>query len=120
MQRTRLLTFWTEQWPHEAVPRFWRRCYSSTGTCFDIGITTRNALARFKGTGDPFAGSTHGAPEAVDACIAFAGMLAEAFTSVLRDAEVRIRMDGGLLDGQCLHQAALAATIVRLRLPTSI
>ncbi|KQO99319.1 ADP-ribosyl-(dinitrogen reductase) hydrolase [Methylobacterium sp. Leaf92] len=33
--------------------------YSCTGTCFDIGITTREALARFVRTGDPYAGSTN-------------------------------------------------------------
>jgi ADP-ribosyl-[dinitrogen reductase] hydrolase len=32
--------------------------YSSTGRCFDIGVTTREALVRFKNTGDPVAGST--------------------------------------------------------------
>lgn len=31
--------------------------YSCTGSCFDIGIATRQALARFEKTGDPFAGS---------------------------------------------------------------
>jgi ADP-ribosyl-[dinitrogen reductase] hydrolase len=31
---------------------------SSTGTCFDIGTTVRGALARYKRTGDAFAGST--------------------------------------------------------------
>lgn len=31
---------------------------SSTGTCFDIGNTVREALERFRRTGDPFAGST--------------------------------------------------------------
>ena len=31
--------------------------YSCTGTCFDIGITTRQALQRFTVTGNPFAGS---------------------------------------------------------------
>ncbi|WP_237479121.1 ADP-ribosylglycohydrolase family protein [Lichenibacterium dinghuense] len=31
--------------------------YSCTGTCFDIGGTTRAALERFERTGDPFAGS---------------------------------------------------------------
>ena len=31
---------------------------SSTGTCFDIGGTTRAALELFERTGDPFAGST--------------------------------------------------------------
>jgi ADP-ribosyl-[dinitrogen reductase] hydrolase len=31
---------------------------SSTGACFDIGITTRNALEQFRRTGDPIAGPT--------------------------------------------------------------
>lgn len=31
--------------------------YSCTGRCFDIGVTTSQALARLKRTGDPFAGS---------------------------------------------------------------
>ena len=31
--------------------------WSATGRCFDIGGTTARALARFKRTGDPFAGS---------------------------------------------------------------
>ncbi len=38
--------------------RWWRDGYlSSTGRCFDIGTTTRRALARFIDAGDPFAGS---------------------------------------------------------------
>ena len=38
---------------------WWRNGeYSPTGTCFDIGITTRNALQRYLRTGDPLAGST--------------------------------------------------------------
>jgi ADP-ribosyl-[dinitrogen reductase] hydrolase len=32
--------------------------YSCTGTCFDIGVTTAQALSRFARTGNPFAGST--------------------------------------------------------------
>jgi len=32
--------------------------YSCTGSCFDIGNTTRAALARYRRTGDPIAGST--------------------------------------------------------------
>ena len=31
---------------------------SSTGYCFDIGVTTSDALATFEDTGDPFSGST--------------------------------------------------------------
>src|SRR5687768_9717076 len=39
--------------------RWWREGHlSSTGRCFDIGNTTRAALARFERTGDPLAGST--------------------------------------------------------------
>lgn len=38
--------------------RWWREgAYSSTGTCLDIGITTRAALQRWKRSGDPIAGS---------------------------------------------------------------
>ncbi|WP_373504904.1 ADP-ribosylglycohydrolase family protein [Aestuariivirga sp.] len=90
--------------------------YSHNGRCFDIGITVRGALARFRKTGNPVAGSTdpqsagngslmrlapvpirfafdpdtleevarrqsrttHGAEEAVEACAAYAGLIAEA------------------------------------------
>ena len=39
--------------------RWWRRGYqTSTGKCFDIGGTTRDALARFEETHDPYPGST--------------------------------------------------------------
>lgn len=48
--------------PRDAMGRFvawWREgAYSCTGTCFDIGVTTREALARYQRAGDPFAGST--------------------------------------------------------------
>lgn len=38
---------------------WWRDgAYSCTGSCFDIGNTTSAALARYKRTGDPMAGST--------------------------------------------------------------
>src|ERR1700736_5776077 len=39
--------------------RWWQEGYlSSTGTCFDIGITVRTALAHYQRSGKPFAGST--------------------------------------------------------------
>jgi ADP-ribosyl-[dinitrogen reductase] hydrolase len=39
--------------------RWWRDGHlSSTGRCFDIGGTTRDALARFERTGEAYAGST--------------------------------------------------------------
>lgn len=39
--------------------RWWRHGeYSCTGACFDIGITTRVALARFERSGEGFAGNT--------------------------------------------------------------
>ena len=38
---------------------WWRHGeYSCTGHCFDIGVTTRHALERYRRTGDPLAGST--------------------------------------------------------------
>ena len=103
--------------------------YSCTGTCFDIGITTRQALARWKKTGNPVAGSTdpntagngslmrlapvavrhwrdrtrlrdvaarqsrttHAAPEAVDACVAWAELLADAIEGARRSEVLRSR-----------------------------
>ncbi len=48
--------------PHDVMNRFvsWYRRgeYSPTGTCVDIGLTTRRALELFEVTGAPFAGST--------------------------------------------------------------
>ena len=42
----------------ERYVRWWREGYlSSTGTCFDIGITVAGALRRFLANGEPFAGS---------------------------------------------------------------
>jgi ADP-ribosyl-[dinitrogen reductase] hydrolase len=39
--------------------RWWKEgYYTSTGYCFDIGGTTRKALATFQRTGDPYAGVT--------------------------------------------------------------
>jgi ADP-ribosyl-[dinitrogen reductase] hydrolase len=96
--------------------------YSCTGTCFDIGITTRAALARWKASGDPMAGSTapdsagngslmrlapvairywrerpklrdaaarqsrttHGAAQAVEACVSYAELLADAIAGASR------------------------------------
>ena len=47
--------------PDDLARRFvvwWRHGdYSCTGSCFDIGMTTAAALARFEQTGDPYAGS---------------------------------------------------------------
>ncbi|MCS6814108.1 MAG: ADP-ribosylglycohydrolase family protein, partial [Cyanobacteria bacterium] len=33
--------------------------FSSTGQCFDIGNTVRQALLQYKSSGNPFSGSTH-------------------------------------------------------------
>jgi ADP-ribosyl-[dinitrogen reductase] hydrolase len=39
--------------------RWWKEGYlSSTGTCFDIGVTVRKSLESYIRTGEPFAGST--------------------------------------------------------------
>jgi ADP-ribosyl-[dinitrogen reductase] hydrolase len=46
-QMTRYLNWW--KWGY----------WSSTGECFDIGMTVREALSAFQQNGDPFAGSTH-------------------------------------------------------------
>lgn len=47
---------------HDLMTRFvrWYRegAYSPTGRCFDIGITTRTALSKFEGSGEPIAGDT--------------------------------------------------------------
>lgn len=105
--------------------------YSCTGTCFDIGITTRQALSRWKRSGDPMAGSTdpntagngslmrlapvairhfanrpvlrdvaarqsratHAAPEAVDACVAYAEALADAIEGGKRSEILRDRIE---------------------------
>ena len=99
--------------------------YSHNGRCFDIGMTVRGALNRFRKDGNPVAGSTdpqsagngslmrlapvailhaldperraeaarrqsattHGAEEAVEACAAYAGLIAEAIQGRTR-AEV--------------------------------
>lgn len=110
--------------------QWWRDgIYSCTGECFDIGITTRNALSRWQATGDPFAGATapntagngslmrlspvairffrdrprlrdvaarqsrttHAASEAVDACVAFAEVLADAIEGRSRTEALRTR-----------------------------
>jgi ADP-ribosyl-[dinitrogen reductase] hydrolase len=48
--------------PQDQMKRYlhWMRegYYSSTGECFDIGITTSTALYDFQRTGEPFSGST--------------------------------------------------------------
>jgi ADP-ribosyl-[dinitrogen reductase] hydrolase len=110
--------------------------YSCTGRCFDIGVTTRQALARWKASGNPFAGSrdphtagngslmrlapvavrhhrnrpllrdvaarqsrtTHGAAEAIDACVAFAERLADAIEG-RRPSEV-LRKENRVWAGQ--------------------
>ena len=114
----------------------WWRCgaYSCTGKCFDIGVTTRQAIARFEATGDPLAGSTdpmaagngslmrlspvairhwrdrptltdiaarqsrttHAAPEAVDSCVAFAEILADAIGGMGKDELLAKTRSSGL------------------------
>ena len=119
---------------HDLMTRFmsWMEegAYSSNGRCFDVGITVRGALNRFRTTGDPIAGSTepmsagngslmrlapvaihywddrvtrrdaaarqsrttHGAAEAVDACIAFSDVLADAIEGKPRSEVLRDRL----------------------------
>ena len=122
--------------------------YSCTGNCFDIGNTIREALQRYRRTGDPLAGSTdtwsagngslmrlapvalrfwndrprldrnaalqsrttHAATEAVDACRAFADLLADAISGKPRRAVLAPRpFDGapkiaGILGGSWCGQ----------------
>ncbi len=105
--------------------RWWQQgAYSPVGRCFDIGTTTREALARYRETDEPRAGptdpqtagngslmrlapvalrfphdrprliaaaadqsrTTHAAEEAVDACRAFAELLADAIAGSPRAA----------------------------------
>jgi len=123
--------------------------YSCTGECFDIGITTRQALVRWQSTKDPHCGSTdpmsagngslmrlapvairfwndrarlrdvagrqskttHGAPEAIDACIAFAEVLADAIEGRSRLEVLRARSEpyvgaiGIIMHGQWREKA---------------
>lgn len=65
--------------------------YSCTGRCFDIGVTTREALVRFERTGDPFAGS--------------ADPMAAGNGSVMRLAPVALRH---LHDGDAARRVAAA------------
>lgn len=105
--------------------------YSCTGSCFDIGLATRQALRRYEKSGDPIAGSTdpkkggngslmrlapvairhhrdrktlrdvaarqsrvtHAAGEPVEACIAYAELLADAIEGA-RASEILKARDG--------------------------
>jgi ADP-ribosyl-[dinitrogen reductase] hydrolase len=113
---------------HDLMRRFvswWKEgAYSSTGSCFDIGMTVRSSLQRFRQDKNPVAGSTnpmsagngslmrlspvairywhdrekrrdaaarqsattHGALEAVDACVVFADILADAIAGKPKSA----------------------------------
>jgi ADP-ribosyl-[dinitrogen reductase] hydrolase len=125
--------------------RWWKQGeYSCTGSCFDIGITTQAALARYRRTGDPFAGATdedtagngslmrlspvalaalhdpdkvrriaaeqsrttHGAPQAVQACIWFANLLRRA---ILGEPKASL-LAPGAWDGHAAIRAIAAGT----------
>ncbi|NHZ36994.1 ADP-ribosylglycohydrolase family protein [Massilia rubra] len=114
--------------PLDQINRYRNWCQwgylSSTGTCFDIGMTVQDALSRFSVSGNPYSGSTnprsagngslmrlvpavlfaypdrarvsqhaadssrttHGAPEAVQACQLFAGILSAALDGQPKEA----------------------------------
>lgn len=123
---------------HDLMTRFvawWRNGhYSPPRRCFDIGMTTSAALARFERTGDPIAGdpgpqmagngslmrlspvaifyrgdinkaqdaarrqsaTTHAAPECLEACAYFAGLLVRAINGEPKDdALAASRWPGG-------------------------
>jgi ADP-ribosyl-[dinitrogen reductase] hydrolase len=71
--------------------RWWREgLWSSTGSCFDIGVTTRSALRRFEETGEPLAGSND-AQSAGNGSIMRLAPVSLAFAS---DAESAIALAG--------------------------
>lgn len=65
--------------------------YSCTGTCFDIGVTTRAALARWKRTGNPVAGSTDPATAGNGSLMRLAPIVVRFFRKpeAMRDAAAR-------------------------------
>lgn len=114
--------------PLDLMERFWdwraKGQYSCTGSCFDVGVTTAEALMRYLDDDEPFSGptdpetagngslmrlapvaiiyslnrdrldavacdqsrTTHGAPEAVDACRAYASLLSDAIAGQPKEA----------------------------------
>jgi ADP-ribosyl-[dinitrogen reductase] hydrolase len=58
--------------PADQMRRYWQWYHdgylSSTGKCFDIGVTTRGALHRFQHSGEPFSGPTD-SQAAANGCI---------------------------------------------------
>ncbi len=125
------------QWSTQGV-------YSCTGKCFDIGITTRAALARYRKDRNPLAGATaedsagngslmrlspvalvalhepdevrriaaeqsrttHGAPQAVEACIWFADLLRRA---ILGEPKASL-LAPGACDGHAAMRSIAAGT----------
>ena len=83
--------------------KWWRGGeYSCTGTCFDIGITTRQALDRYRQTGDPLAGST-------DPMTAGNGSLMRLSPVALRFWNDRARLDSAAAQQSRTTHAALEA-----------
>lgn len=124
--------------PRDLMERFWdwraKGRYSCTGSCFDVGVTTAEALMRYLDDDEPFSGptdhetagngslmrlapvaiiysqnrdrldsvardqsrTTHGAPEAIDACRAYGSLLADALEGLPKEALTgpRLQPDG--------------------------
>ena len=76
--------------------------YSCTGRCFDIGITTRQALERYRRTGDPLAGST-------DPMTAGNGSLMRLSPVALRFWSDRTQLDSAAAEQSRTTHAALEA-----------
>ena len=76
--------------------------YSCTGNCFDIGITTRQALEHYRRTGDPLAGST-------DPMTAGNGSLMRLAPVALRFWSNRARLDSAAAEQSRTTHAALEA-----------
>ena len=88
--------------------RWWREGYlSSTGACFDIGNATRDALSRYRDTGEPFAGST----DPYSAGNGSLMRLAPAPLFFASDPELAIRMSGE--SSRTTHEAATCVDACR-------
>ena len=100
-----------------------RGTYSCTGTCFDIGIATRQALDRFQRTGNPIAGSVADASSGNGALMRLSPVAIRHWpdrTEMLRVAAEQTRTTHGspaTLAASASFAGILAATIAGTPLP---
>jgi ADP-ribosyl-[dinitrogen reductase] hydrolase len=113
--------------PRDLMDRFvswWRDgTYSCTGTCFDIGNATREALAHYERTGEPLAGSTNASRSGNGALMRLAPVAVRHWRdrdSLLRTADQQTRTTHGspdTLDASRHFAAMLADAIAGHSLP---